>query len=182
MRPEGTPDFPVHSGRFHRCHPHPARCAGFYRQDKTQRCKRVTARRRASFPVNGLCRQPEICMGKKKPWKLRHTLRLSVTSLPRFNRRGSGRVVGNWLGLQISKPDDKHGNANWGFSVPIKPLPGPCRVFHLISAWRLRIRVSVTNQTVSRKSLWPSNAKASANRRNKSARFGLRRVMTMAPP
>ena len=112
MRPEGTPDFPVHSGWFHRCHPHPARCAGFYRQDKTQRCKRVTARRRASFPVNGLCRQPEICMGKKKPWKLRHTLRLSVTSLPRFNRRGSGRVVGNWLGLQISKPDDKHGNAN----------------------------------------------------------------------
>jgi len=44
------------------------------------------------------------------------------------------------------------------------------------------MRVSVTSQTVSRKSLSPSNAKASASRRNKSARLGLRKVMIIAPP
>jgi hypothetical protein len=27
----------------------------------------------------------------------------------------SVRVIGIWLGLQISKPDDKRVNANWGF-------------------------------------------------------------------
>jgi hypothetical protein len=27
----------------------------------------------------------------------------------------SVRVIGNWLGLQFSKPDDKHGNANGEF-------------------------------------------------------------------
>jgi hypothetical protein len=30
----------------------------------------------------------------------------------------SVRVIGVWLGLQISKPDDKHGNANRGILPP----------------------------------------------------------------
>ena len=30
----------------------------------------------------------------------------------------SVRVVGTWLGLQFSKPDDNHGNANGEFSLP----------------------------------------------------------------
>ena len=55
-------------------------------------------------------------------------------------------------------------------------------IYFLISAWRLRIRVSVTSQTVSRKSRPPSKARASASRPSKSARLGLRRVMTIAPP
>jgi hypothetical protein len=62
------------------------------------------------------------------------------------------------------------------------PVSEPGQDFYLISAWRLRIRVSITSQTVSRKSLSPSKAKASASRRSKSARFGLRKVMTIAPP